>query len=81
MTPALAQLSSDGVLVFLLATLGYTTVSSLLGNEPNKIPFISNAVTNRMPTIDMLMDAKGNFALRNEEEKKGNDKDNTSNKD
>jgi Chloroplast import apparatus Tic20-like/EF-hand domain pair len=69
--PELAPLVSDGVLVALLATLGYTTVSSLLGNEPNKIPFISDAVNKRMPTIDMLMDAQ----------KKGNDTDNSNKKD
>jgi hypothetical protein len=78
--PALVQLGSDGVFLSLLAVLGYTTVSSLLGREPDKIPFISDAVKRRMPTIEMFMDAQGRFSPRVEQEKK-DDKDKTDKKD
>jgi Chloroplast import apparatus Tic20-like/EF-hand domain pair len=56
------QLGSDGVFLSLLTVLAYTTVSSLIGKEPDKIPFISNAVKRRMPTIEMFLDAQGRFS-------------------
>ncbi|GFH61389.1 hypothetical protein CTEN210_17865 [Chaetoceros tenuissimus] len=66
----LSVISSDAIFVSLLAVLGYCTVSSLLGQEPNKVPLISKAVDDRMPTVDMLdFDSEGNiFARRKDDE-------------
>ena len=48
-----SQLGSDAVFVTLLAGIGYSVASSLLGITPDKIPFISKAAGDRMPTNDM----------------------------
>lgn len=52
--PMIGELSSDAVFVALVVTLGYAAVSSLLGVTPDKIPFISDSVSNRVPTADMI---------------------------
>jgi len=57
------ELPSDIVFATLLVTLAYCTISSLTGNEPNKLPLISKAVLDRMPTIDMF-DENGRFIPR-----------------
>ena len=49
------ELPSNVVFGVLLATLAYCTVSSLGGKEPNKIPILSKAVLNRVPTLDMML--------------------------
>jgi hypothetical protein len=56
----IAEIGSDAVFVALVATIGYSVTSSLLGVAPDKIPGISDSVTRRMPSIDMF-DAEGNF--------------------
>ena len=73
----LSVISSDAIFVSLLAVLGYCTVSSLLGQEPNKVPLISKAVDDRMPTVDMLeFDSEGNiFARRKDDEEDDKKKD------
>jgi hypothetical protein len=50
-----AELTSDAMFVTLLATLGYAMTSSLFGITPDKIPFISESVNNRVPTADSIM--------------------------
>ena len=55
-----SQLGSDAVFITLLAGIGYAVVSSLLGITPDKVPFISDKVNERMPTIEMF-DAEGRF--------------------
>jgi len=72
---AFAEISSDAVFFALLLSLGYCTVSSLLGIAPDKIPLISKGVSDRMPTIDMF-DDEGRFVppVREEEEKDDKDK-------
>jgi len=72
---AAGELFSDVMFGTLLLTLTYCTVSSLLGREPGDIPLVSNAVRERMPTIDMFDDA-GRFVPeeRSKDEKK-DDKD------
>jgi len=74
---AITQFSTDAIFVTLLLTLGYCTVSSLLGITPDKIPIISPAVDDRMPTVDMFdIDPEGNvFAKRREEEENDDKKD------
>lgn len=61
--PGVSELSYDVIFGALLVTLAYCSISSLLGAEPDKIPLISGAVKDRMPTIDMF-DESGNFADR-----------------
>jgi hypothetical protein len=73
------QISTDAIFVSLLAALGYCAASSLLGIEPNKLPIISSAVGDRMPSVDMFdIDSEGNiFAKpreREEKDKKDDDK-------
>ncbi|GMH77906.1 hypothetical protein TrST_g7816 [Triparma strigata] len=58
----------DVTFVALLGVLGYCAVSSLLGREPGGIPFVSKAVGDRMPTIDMF-DDEGRFIPRQMREK------------
>jgi Chloroplast import apparatus Tic20-like len=70
---SLAAVGSNAIFITLLLVLAYTTISSLLGITPNKIPLISENVENRMPTVDMF-DAKGNFLPRAEREKNREDK-------
>lgn len=74
--PALLELGSDAMFAALIVTLGYCVVSSLLGVTPNKIPFISEGVEARMPTVDMF-DAEGRFdpTRRGDDKKKNNDGD------
>ncbi len=68
------QIGSDFIFVTLLATIGYCAVSSLLGIAPNKIPIISQAVEDRMPSIDSFdLDTEGNIVFRPREEEEGKD--------
>ena len=70
------QFSTDTIFVTLLAVLGYCTVSSILGITPNKVPIVSTAVDDRMPTVDMFdIDSEGNiFSKPREEENDEKDK-------
>lgn len=54
------ELGNDAAFVALLLAVSYTTVSSLLGETPNKLPGISQRVEDRMLTPDMF-DADGRF--------------------
>jgi len=72
--PGIAEISSDAVFLTLLATLAYSTVSSLLGVEPDKIPLISDAVNKRVPSIDISMfDSEGRFVPPQLEKKEDDD--------
>jgi len=72
----IAEIGSDAVFLTLLATLAYSTVSSLLGAEPDKLPLISNAVNKRLPSIDISMfDSEGRFVPPQMEEKKDDEKE------
>lgn len=71
--PAITELGSDLIFGALLLTVAYASISSLLGITPNKIPGISQAVEDRMPSIDMF-DDKGRFVPRQREDKKDEDK-------
>jgi hypothetical protein len=55
--------------VTLIASIAYSAVSSSLGIAPDKIPFISQAVLDRMPTMDWF-DEKGRYLPREAREKK-----------
>jgi hypothetical protein len=67
MPPEVTEIGSNVVFFTLLAVLSYTSISSLLGQTPDKIPFISQAVNDRMPTLDMF-DDQGRFIPRIKEE-------------
>jgi len=67
-TPAgLGEIGNDAVFVLLLLVLAYCTGSSLLGIAPDKIPFISQAVSDRMPTLEMF-DKDGRFVPTKKED-------------
>jgi len=69
-----SQLGSDAVFLTLLAAIGYSVISSTLGITPDKIPFISDTASQRIPTIDMF-DADGRFIGRNREDNEDQNKD------
>jgi hypothetical protein len=46
---SVAEIGSDALFLTLLATIGYASVSSLLGVTPDKIPLVSKAVSDRVP--------------------------------
>merc|ERR1712119_40671 len=54
------QLSSTVIFGVVTLLVLYASTSSLLGISPNKIPVISQAVEDRMPTMDMF-DEQGRF--------------------
>ena len=66
------QSTSTAIFGALVLTVGYASVSSLLGIKPNLIPIISDAVEDRMPTIDMF-DDEGRFIPRNQREESKDD--------
>jgi Chloroplast import apparatus Tic20-like/EF-hand domain pair len=67
--PSVTELGTDFIFAALLLTIAYATVSSLLGITPNSIPIISQAVEDRMPTVDMF-DEQGRFNPRLPRQKK-----------
>jgi len=79
------QFLSTAIFGVLVVTIFYSSISSLLGQAPNKIPVISQAVEDRMPTYDMF-DEEGRFVPRQarenkDKEEKDNKKDNDNNND
>lgn len=73
-SPAFNELANDVVFGTLLLTVAYSSISSLLGITPDKIPFISQAVEDRMPTVDMF-DDQGRYVPRQMREEKKKDED------
>lgn len=63
----LLTLGSDGLFAVMILSVTYASVSSLLGYTPDKIPFISEAVNNRMPNFD-IMNTQGKVLTREERE-------------
>jgi hypothetical protein len=57
---SVTEIASDVIFYTLLATLAYTSISSVFGIAPDKIPLISDAVNQRMPNVDMF-DDEGRF--------------------
>ena len=70
------EVFADVIFGILVLVLAYCTGSSLLGQEPDSIPFISASVKDRMPTLDMF-DDQGRFVPREQRE----EEDEKSNKD
>lgn len=79
---AVSEFGTDAIFFALLATLAYCTVSSVLGAEPNKIPIVSQAVIDRMPTVDMFsLDQDGNVSFNPREEEDSKKKEDSEKKD
>jgi hypothetical protein len=74
LSSAAGEIFSDVLFGTLLLILAYCAGSSLLGKEPSSIPIISQAVKERMPTLDMF-DNDGRFVLREDDDKSKKDKD------
>lgn len=74
---AAAEIGTDAIFLSLLAVLAYCSVSSLLGVAPDKLPLISQATTDRMPTIDSFDDNMQFIPreMREQEEQDEKDKD------
>jgi len=73
---AVTELGTDAIFATLILSLTYCVGSSLLGKTPDKLPFISQAVTDRMPTVDMFtFDEQGNIMPTMEEDRKKDEKD------
>lgn len=66
------QAGSTAIFGALVLVVTYASISSLLGVTPDKIPLISKAVEDRMPTIDMF-DDEGRFVPRQMREGENND--------
>merc|ERR1712157_125951 len=76
---SIAEFFSDSVFISLILVLAYCVTSSFLGIIPDKIPIISQTVSNRMPTADQMditvLDPKELEELtKRNEKKKDNDK-------
>eukprot|EP00985_Skeletonema_marinoi_P031722 scaffold37781_cov198-Skeletonema_marinoi.AAC.5 len=76
--PGVGEVFSDVMFGTLLLTLAYCAVSSFLGKEPDSIPLISQAVKDRMPSMDMLeggtLDNEGRFIPKMPERREEDDK-------
>lgn len=69
---SVSTIGSDVIFFSLLATIVYCSVSSLLGVVPNKLPLISSAVEQRVPSIDMF-DVQGRFKPRKKDDSEKKD--------
>lgn len=70
---AVTETGTTAVFGVLALAVVYSSVSSLLGVTPDKIPFISGAVQDRMPTIDSF-DDEGRYIPRTMRENKDDEK-------
>ena len=50
--PEALDIAGNGIFLTMLAAIGYSSVSSLLGQTPDKIPFISDSVNRRVPSAE-----------------------------
>ena len=67
-----SQTGNTAIFAVLVLTVLYASISSLLGVKPDKIPLISVAVEDRMPTIDMF-DDQGRYIPRNQRQQENKD--------
>jgi len=58
------EIGSDAVFFILLASIGYSTLSSLVGVVPENLPIISDYVDKRMISADMFDVENGQLTLR-----------------
>lgn len=73
--PSVTEIGTDAIFGILLITIAYASISSLLGITPDKIPILSKAVNDRMPTVDMF-DEQGRFNPRRRLNEEKDDKPN-----
>mmetsp|Transcript_11750 Transcript_11750/g.16940 ORF Transcript_11750/g.16940 Transcript_11750/m.16940 type:complete len:372 (+) Transcript_11750:329-1444(+) len=64
--PSVVETAYDLVFFSMLGVFAYVTISSLLGITPDKLPIISKAVNDRMPSIDMF-DEDGTFSSKRDD--------------
>lgn len=62
------EMADNAIVLTMFAIFAYTSTSSLLGQKPDKIPFLSEAAEKRMVTPDMF-DEKGRFVGKLPEDK------------
>ena len=72
--PAVAVYASTGTFFIFSAAIIYSLVCSVSGITPDKLPFISERVENRVPTADMF-DEEGRYIPREEREQRKREKD------
>merc|ERR1712025_329705 len=70
---SISEAGTTAIFAVLALAVTYASISSLLGIKPDKIPIISDAVEDRMPTIDSF-DDQGRYIPRNMREKKDDEK-------
>lgn len=79
--PAVGGIVDTAVFATLVLTLAYAVVSSLLGITPDKIPIISKAASDRMPSADMFtLDKEGKIVPKDNRLFSGEDEDEEDNK-
>jgi len=66
-TAQVGVLASDAVFFILLASIGYSVVSSLSGVAPDKLPFISDYINKRMISSDMFDVKNGQLTFRQDD--------------
>jgi hypothetical protein len=71
--PIVSQVGFDFVFITLVAAIVYSVVSSFLGITPDKIPWVSDQVNSRIPTLDMF-DDQGRFTPKNPKDEGDKDK-------
>jgi len=76
----ITELGTDAVFAVLILTLTYCGISSLLGIVPDKIPLISDAVNQRMPTADSIDISIFDVDDSNKQRKKDENNDDDKNK-
>jgi hypothetical protein len=70
-----AELGSDAIFFSLLVAIGYSTIFSLLGKTPDKIPFLSQAVSDRMPSFEVTDMSQIQSSKTDQTKEKKNDDD------
>jgi uncharacterized HAD superfamily protein len=78
LSPVIADLASDITFITFISVLSYAVISSLFGIEPDKIPFITQRIKERVPTTEEFQKFYKEFEekLKSEENKKDQKDDN-----
>merc|ERR1712224_897420 len=66
-TAQLGEIASDAVFFILLASIGYSVVSSIGGVVPDKLPIISDYINKRMISSDMFDVKNGQLFIRQDD--------------
>jgi len=80
LSPAAADLASDVTFISFISVISYAIISSLFGIEPDKIPFVTERIKQRVPTTEEFQKYYNEFEERvkqEEEEKQKNGGDDT----